>query len=223
VLGALRLFSGGWVRALFCLVLVAPGPVFLSWAWQTSAHVNHWSLLFALPSCAVLLAAGLCRLAAALPCAGWTRAVLMLGWLGVFAAFTQPARSALRAGSLQPMRESVELTRPTLDPRAIENQEILTASIQRGPDYYDPNVVFVTEVEQLLEIMRRADAEGKPLYINWGRSGLARKRVPELVALVEREDLFEEVAVLYGFEPRGQRLVHRYRGGVGSGEGAAPR
>jgi len=222
-LGVVRLLWGGWVRAFICAVLVVPGPAFLGWAWQSSAHVNHWSLLFALPSCAVLLATGLSWLPSALPGASWTRPVLMLLWLGAFATFSQPARVALRAGSLQPMRESVELTRPSLDPFTPENQRILTVSIQRGPDYYDPNVVFVTEPGQLREIMERADAEAKPLYVNWGRPGLARKRVPELVDLVENDALFEEVAILYGFEPRGQRLVHRYRGRAAAPEAGAPR
>jgi hypothetical protein len=136
----------------------------------------------------------------------------MAAWLGAFAVMSQPARSALRAGSLQPMRESVLLTRPGLDPNDPANARVLTASIQREPAYYDPRVVRVTRPRELERLMARADAEGLPLFVNYGRPQLARKRVPELVEMVERADLFEPVAVLHGFEPRGERRVYRYLG-----------
>jgi hypothetical protein len=215
LLGAVRLLAGGVVRALLCLVLVLPGGLLFLWAYQQGTFLNQWYLLFTLPCVVVLLAVGFDLAVQALApsrSAAALSAAAMLVWLALFGALTGPARSALRAGSLQPMRESVELTRPTLDPFTPENERILTASIQRPPDYYDPRVVLVEDPGELRALMQRADASGMPLFVNFGRPGLARKRVPQLLALVEREDLFEEIAVLHGFEPRGARYVYRYRG-----------
>jgi hypothetical protein len=142
-------------------------------------------------------------------------------FVAAFASVTQPVRAALRAGSLQPMRESVELTRPTLDPDAPENRRITTASFQRAPTYYDPLVIELESVRELRDLMRAADERGTPLFVNYGRPELAERRTPELVELVHDPALFERVAELRGFEPRGLRYVYRYKGAAGPRTGAA--
>ncbi|MDJ0789998.1 MAG: glycosyltransferase family 39 protein [Myxococcota bacterium] len=228
LLGVAAGLLAGRVRALCTLALLLPGPILVGFAVSQGSFLNHWYLLFALPGLAIFLATGL-----TLP-ARWEgtapRAVafgLCALWLAGFVAFTTPAREALRGGSLQPMRESVAITRPLRDPNAPENERILTVAIQRPPDYYDPRVEWVLRPEALYALMRRADAEGLPLWVNTGRPGLARKRVPELVALIEDADLFTPVARLPGFEPRGVRLLYRYRRGsidqADSGRNPAPR
>lgn len=214
VLGLGRLLAGGAVRALVAGVLLLPAPLLVAWALREETFLNHWYLLWTLPGLALAVGAGIETAARWLPTrlrAGGM-ALAMTAWLAVFGAVTWPARTALLAGSLQPMRESVLRTRPSLDPNDPANARVLTASIQREPAYYDPRVVRVTRPRELERLMARADAEGLPLFVNYGRPGLARKRVPALVEMVERPDLFEPVAVLYGFEPRGERRVYRYRG-----------
>ena len=104
------------------------------------------------------------------------------------------------------------MTRPSLDPLAEENLDILTVGWQRLPEYYDPNIHEIWNQEQLLGLLGEADRTGRELYVNYGRPNLARRRYPDLVDLAEREDLFEPVARLYGFEPRGLMRVYRYRG-----------
>ena len=118
----------------------------------------------------------------------------------------------MRANSFQPERESVDLTRAVRDPYAPENLEIITASFSRGPWYYDPLFRMIRSTDEMLALLDEADTTGRPLFVNLGRTGLARKESPELMALMEQGDLFEEVETMWGLEPRGQRVVYRYRG-----------
>jgi len=212
-LGALRLARAGLGGRIALAVLGLPGPALVAWAVSRGTILNHWYLLFALPGLVALVAAGLSLLARGPRVARTAGVATCCVWLAAFALFTEPARSALRAGSLQPMRESVALTRADRDPNAEHNLRILTASIQREPSYYDPRVRLVRQPSELHELMASADAENVALFVNYGRPRLAARRVPELVSFVEREDLFEPVARLPGFEPRGVRLVYRYRPG----------
>lgn len=215
LLGAARLLAGRGLRALLVVVLVLPAPLTLLSSWLRAVWVNEWYFIFALPSFAVLLAIGLAstfawvrrpRIAAALGAAA------MALYLAGYAWISHAPRTALRSVSIQPTREAVALTRPSRDPFAPENREIDTVSWYRTPFYYDPLVHQLTSPQQLLELLEQADRTGRPLYVNFGRPVGARKRFPELVDMAKREDLFEEVAVLYGWEPRGQMLVYRYRG-----------
>ncbi|MBW2240695.1 MAG: glycosyltransferase family 39 protein [Deltaproteobacteria bacterium] len=216
LLGAVRLLAGGMRNAVMALMLLLPGPLMILLAMRGGDFLNSWYLLFALPLLISLIALGLDRVAAPLP-EGRTRdvgtAVVMLAWLGLLAFVSQPARQALLATSLEPVRESVLLTRPTLDPFDPANDAVLTASFERLPDYYDPRVEVVKHPRELRALMRRADAEGKDLFVNYGRPKLARKRHRELVKMVGRQEWFEPVATLPGFEPRGVRIVLHYRPG----------
>jgi hypothetical protein len=134
----------------------------------------------------------------------------MAALLAVFTVTTQSPRRAMRGGSIIPERESVLLTRPSLDPEAPENQAILTASFFQPPAYYDPLYRWITEPEGLSAVMAEADRRGVPLFVNIGRPHGARKEAPELWAQVEDRSLFERVAVLHGLEKRGKRIVYRY-------------
>lgn len=215
--GALRLLTGGSRRAAIGLALLLPGPAMILLAIRGGDFLNPWYLLFALPLLLALVAIGLDLVFILLP-AGRAQhvgtALVMLLWLGLHGFISQPARQALRSTSLEPIRESVLLTRPTLDPFDPANDAILTASFERAPDYYDPRVLVVERPRELRALMRRADAEGKALFVNYGRPKLARKRHPRLVEMTERREWFEPVAILPGFEPRGVRIILHYRPGA---------
>ena len=131
--------------------------------------------------------------------------------LGSYFAWTETPRQRLRSGSIQPVRESVLLTRGTLDPFAPENEKVITTSFERGPTYYDPLLIEIETMPEMRELMGRADRTGSELYVNLGKPEQAELENPDLFALVEDPAAFEVVTTLYGFEPRGHRIIYRYR------------
>jgi hypothetical protein len=198
----------------------------LAWLRSQELYVWHLSYFVAPLACAVGL--GLSWPAAALarrPLAARLALGVPLAYLAAFAWWTNDARTALRARPLEPMRESVALTRP-LAPHAPEQREVITASFSDDPYYYDPFVRRIRNVAELEALVRESDESGRPLFVNIGRFDLAEKRRPELLALVKKPELFEEVAVLEGFEPEHTRRVYRHgphRPAVGSGQGPGAR
>jgi hypothetical protein len=212
--GFLRLLVAGGVRALLTLILLVPGPVTYWIAAVREDRVHEWYYLFALPGLAALVALGLGWIFA------WIRrprlstaltAAVMVAAVAGYAGWTQVPRDALRSGPLQPLRESVLLTRGTLDPFAPENDDVITTSFKRGPTYYDPLLIEIERVSQLRQLMRRTDQTGAVLYVNLGKPMAAKAAYPDLFALVEDPSAFEVVTTLYGFEPRGIRTIYRYR------------
>lgn len=217
--GLARLLGAGGLRALLVPALLLPGPLLYAASWLRQDRFFTWYLVSALPGLAAVASAGLTwplarRSRSRVPAA--TGTALIASWLGLFAWLTADARSAVRAGSVVPSRESVLLTRPTLDPYAPENARILTASFSRPAAYYDPATRWVDDVAALQTLMAEADRRGVPLYLNWGRPDLAAQRATEILRFIESSGAFEEVATLYGFEKRGKRHVMRYRGSSGT-------
>jgi hypothetical protein len=136
----------------------------------------------------------------------------MLAYLGGYLWLSRDVRSTLRSLPIQQNREAVLMMRPSLDPFTEENREILTVGWQSALVHYDPNTHTIFEPEQLLALLDEADRTGRELYVSHARPWLARREGSELLEMVEREDLFEPVTTLYGFEPRGMLHVSRYRG-----------
>jgi hypothetical protein len=177
-------------------------------------RVHEWYFLFALPGLVMLFALGLGWIFAWVRRPGLSTALTaaaMVVVLGSYAVWTRLPREALRSGSLQPLRESVLLTRGTLDPFAPENEGVITTSFERGPTYYDPLLIEIETVAEMRELMRRARRTGAILYVNLGKPGQAAQAYPDLFALVENLSVFEVVKTFYGFEPRAHRIIYRYR------------
>lgn len=216
VAGALRLVAAGGIRAWLVPALLLPGLLTALGVVARESLVHEWYFLFALPGLAALLALGLeapfARAGAGTRASGVAVAFLA-AYLAGYAWLTHDMRASLRAHPVQPLRDVVRLERPVSDPFDPANAEILTASWGLTPRYYDPMLHFVGKPEALEALMRDADTTGRPLFISIGRPSLARKRHRELWELVQREDLFEEIAHLRGSEPRGEFLVFRYREG----------
>lgn len=213
--GAARLARSGGVRALLVPVLLLPGPLVYAAAWLRHDRFYPFYLVFALPGLAALVAAGVTwppealrspRARSAAGAALVTAYLLLFGWLG------SATRAALRAGAIDPTRDSVLVTRGSLNPFTRKSRRILTAHVYRPAQYYDPLGHDVRHVEALQKLMVRADERGVPLFVNQARSGLAARRLPALVRFVARDDLFETVAIFPGWEPENERIVRRYRG-----------
>jgi hypothetical protein len=225
VAGTIRLLRAGVVPRLLLPALLLPALLLYLVSELRGDRFFSWYVLFALPGLASVVSAG-ATWALSTSSARSLRfglcAVMCVAGLGMFAWGSQDARTALRAGSVVPSRESVLLTRPTLDPSDPANASIITASFSRPAAYYDPLGRWVDDVEQLQAFMAEADAAGQTLYMNWGRPDLAAQRATDLVDFVVLSGHFEEVATLWGFEKRGKRLVYRYRRTPGTETREAP-
>jgi len=216
LIGTLRLLLEGGYRRWVSLLLLLPGPLTWCVGYLRGQHMHAWYLVFVLPALAALVALGATSafrrtrspaLSAALTVA------LCGAYLAGLVSWTAAPRTALRTRSVQPYKESVLLTRGTLDPFDPGQEEAFTVSFSDPPDYYDPRVGIVETREELLAWLERSDREGRPLYLNLGRLHRTAKSHPELLALAEQEDLFELVAFLPGFEPLMSRKIFRYRPG----------
>ncbi len=214
-LGVSRPRAASW---LMLPILLLPGILVYAVSRSKGHYLYEWYVLFALPGLVALVALGLdliARLAGRLHHLA-APAVLLLG-LGVFAATTQAPRSRLLATSLQPMRESVLLTRSLLDPYDPGQKEILTAGLNSFPAVYDVNVIAVDSPQKLIELASLADATGKPFFINYGNQIAAIVDSPKVVTLIEDDRYFEKTATLPGFDPSLTRFVRRYRPGTLAG------
>ncbi len=207
LVGVVRWCAAGGFRARLAWVLMLPAPLAIMFGLQSGAPTHPQYLIPVLPALALLWGVGLETLARPLGRRGG--AALIVVALALFAAGTQPMRSLLRERPIQPWRESVEATRPTLDPLAPENQRIITVSFYFPPIYYDPLVHRIREPEHLDYWMNEARRSQSELFINIGRPRLAERRHPELMALAREH--FEEVETFDGILSRGQRRVFRYR------------
>jgi hypothetical protein len=225
LLGTLRLLRGGGYRPWVSLLLLVPGPLTWYVGYLRGQPMQSWYLVFVLPLFAALIGLGatsaLRWIRPPVPSAALTVAVCAV-YLAGLVSWTAAPRNALRSRSFQPYKESVLLTRGTLDPFDPGQDEILTVSFSDPPDYYDPRVGFFETMGEFVAWLERADREDRPLYVTLGRVPKATKHHPDLMALVERKDLFELIAFLHGFEPKMSRQIYRYRPGSLSVLGDVP-
>lgn len=214
LLGVWRCMAAGAGGVTIALVLLLPGPATYVFARLKDTYLFEWYLVFMAPGLMALAAIGSEALFRALPARH--RLAAMAGaaiLLVLFALITQPARRHLMAGPVQQMRESVLLTRSSLDPHHPRNRDILTVAILATPEVYDPNIHRIKTQSELISLLREADATGRPLYINHGYADILVNEAPELAALISRSDMFEKFATLPGMEPMFDREILRYRPG----------
>ena len=216
LLGTLRLLRGKGYRPWVPPLLLVPGPLTWYIGYLRGHPMLPWYMVFVLPLFAALVALGATSaLRRARPSALSSALTIAVcaAYLAGLVGWTTAPRNALLSRSFQPYKESVLFTRATLDPFDPGQDEILTVSFSDPPDYYDPRVGFVETTGELVAWLERADREDRPLYVSLGRVPKATKHLPELMALVEREDLFELAAYMHGFEPKMSRKIYLYRPG----------
>ena len=214
--GSRRLFVGGNLHALVAIGLLLPAPVTYAISTAARHHLFEWYLLFLLPGVVTAIALGLdgWRLALSRNMIGAVAGVLLVaGSIGAYVALTTPQRAWLLNRPIQQIRESAEATRPTLDPFAKENQNVLTASFIGPPDPYDANIILFRSARELFELIARSDEEGKVLFINFGFLTTAQIRFRPILDVLNDATLFEKTAELQGFDPINDRYVYRYRSG----------
>jgi len=137
--------------------------------------------------------------------------------------FAWPKLAVMHHHSVNPLRESVDATRPGYDyrnPDAPERWGTITAHAHMGAFCYDPQgynveATFskIPQIPGLTRLMRQADEGRIPLLVNLGYPSDARLHRPDLLKILDDEELFEKVETFWGLEPQHTREIFRYRGG----------
>ena len=205
------------------ITLLAPLLMYLHNSLNGS-YLYHWYLVFVLPLLCLLAACGilhLARLVSLKPAAIAALAVLSLGW---FAWVTAAQRHTLRHHAIEPLAESVRAMRGgAMDPRSPEYDDTLTFQFHMYTEAYDCGAYEATSVAELRKLAARADAEDKPLFVNYAQRPMAIIMHPELMAVLDDPAIFETAGTFYGLEPQCTRYVLKYRpGSLGAATPAPP-
>jgi Dolichyl-phosphate-mannose-protein mannosyltransferase len=216
VAGALRMIRTNAVCASVLAVLLIPGPLLVFLAKARGTYLQEWYVASMLPGLVAVAAIGMVNVVSGFQrvrALRWAPIPLGLLLIAGYAAFTAPIRQRLISRSVEPFRESVEMTRPSLDPNAPENQRIITASSLMFPLVYDPLVRKALTIEDYKALMLEADSRNVPLFVNNGFIAGVKDRYPEVHDFLEDQQYFECLATLRGTEPMFDRTVYRYRSG----------
>jgi len=214
-----RLISAGPVSGLMLAPLLLPAVLCFIEIRAKSGHMYEWYVIFILPGVIGLVALGFNELiAASRSRAARIAAVAAIAvLLTSYAVWTMPQRQRLMAAGLQPNRESVLLTRPTLDPHDPRQRDILTTTFFGDPFPYDPNMIAFTGMSEFRELIERADAEKKPLYVNLGYLVTVEGEHPNKYNFLKNSGLFEDLGIQRGFEVLQSRHVFQYKPGSAAG------
>ncbi len=195
-------------------VLIFPGLLTYAYAAIQNKALMESYVGFMLQGVALAVAAGAFWAFSPLrrfPAARWAGPLLAVVLVGAFAVLSNPARHFLLTWGAERYRESVLLTRPSLDPNAPENLDIMTAATTQPPYVYDPRVRRASTVDEYVLLLREADERGVPLYVNNGFPTVLKIDFPGIFAMLEDQAVFEPVAYLTGTDVMVDRVVHRYR------------
>jgi len=219
--GAARLLKDKTIVAFLPAFWLLPALLVYALAKTRECYLYEWYVCFTLPGLAALAALGITALGGLLPS---TRTATLTGWalLGLlltgYTAITQRQRHFLMTRSVQGIRESVLLTRSTLNPHAPENTKIITLSTILSPAIYDPSVKGTPDPHSLAENLQDADKKGLVVYLNQGGPSILKTEFPATYAMVTDTSLFEEVGDFPGIEEMLDRKVYRYKPGAIAGK-----
>ncbi len=212
--GAFRLLWRSWASATFVIVMAICPPITFIFAFFKKFLLYENYVIYSLPGVVVCAAAGVTFVASWLAELSGKRAIglavtacVLLG----FFLYTNSFRQWLVENPLQQIRESVIYSRGTLDPTAEEQESIRTASFCIPPYLYDAHMERLDSAGAFIAALQRADKEEVPLFLNIGMPWAAREYSPQMWALFNNRDLFEEPVHLRGFEPSLDRLVAKYK------------
>lgn len=211
VIGSWQLWQNPDRRPLLLFLLGAPALMLLQ---LVASHTRpyHWYLIPFLPSLFILLAA-------AWPSASHRQnkrsrliqAAILLAVLGIHGISFENNR-ALANHPIEPCRESVALTRQTINPyHPAFGKDTITASPGMSTEAYDPAVIDFDTPAELHQLIQQARSENRPLFLNFGFRKLLQPAHPEIFAMIDDPTLFEPLALLHGQFFASTREVHRLR------------
>ena len=218
--GFRRMVTSSIPGALFALVLPLAAGLCVLETKRRDGYLFEWYVIFLLPAFLAFGAIGLREIFRLLPAPRWQNvafATLSLFLLSAYVAWTAPQRDFLRGHSLQPYRESVALTRPTLDPLDPAQDRILTTTFYSKPFPYDPRIILFANGPELGALVRRADAEHKSLFVNLGFLVTVQGEHPNKYRFLKESGFFDDLGILPGFMETLGRHVFLYRPGTAAG------
>jgi len=219
-LGFRRMVTSSIPGALFALVLPLAAGLCVLETKRRDGYLFEWYVIFLLPAFLAFGAIGLREIFRLLPAPRWQNvafATLSLFLLSAYVAWTAPQRDFLRGHSLQPYRESVALTRPTLDPLDPAQDRILTTTFYSKPFPYDPRIILFANGPELGALVRRAGAEHKTLFVNLGFLVTVKGEHPNKYRFLKESGFFDDLGILPGFMETLGRHVFLYRPGTAAG------
>lgn len=167
------------------------GKILLKW------YVNYETLFVAL-AMAAGIDAWLRRLAPRLGPVRLRFAAYAL--LGLYAAGVAKPLAIYRRHGKQALRDAIELVRGGAFPFEPAQTVPLVGGWWTHANYYDPSFKIAHTPENLEILVRRARAEGRPLYFILGMRDRARSEDARVVDRLERSGDFSTLAILPGLE-----------------------
>ncbi|MCB1236946.1 MAG: hypothetical protein KDM91_17895, partial [Verrucomicrobiae bacterium] len=206
-----------WQKAdrgrLWALALLLPAPLMFADAFRSSKILYPWYTVGYLPLAWIVVGAGFACLFDRFSRQRFLTPVLTMGWVAAFALATAPQRNLVREKSVEPLAESVRVTREVVNPFHPRIGEVLTVELVHATALYDPTMRRIKSDDDFVAALREADREGKPLFVNAANLGIGRPIYPKAFALIEDPAVFEEPIVLHGLQNPCTRYVFRYRPG----------
>lgn len=179
--------------------------------------VFEWYFLYGILAVCAFTAVALVRLGEGLSKIRPLRhagSVPVVVFLAAYALLTHPVRAWHLENPIQRLRESVLMTRPSLDPGHPAQKDIMTVGFVIIPHVYDAHVRVARSPEKFFDLLRQADATNKPLFVNVGHPWAANHECPVQWAALHDESLFEEPVILLGIDGGVDRVIARYRPGA---------
>ncbi len=200
-------------------LLVAPFLA-LSHACLRNLPIFEWYLVYGILGVCAFLSLGADGLGTALSKVPPFRKLAFLPatlLIIAYAVISHPIRSWHVQHPIQQIRESVLATRPSLNPEDPKQADTITVGLVIAPHVYDAHVLLARSTGTFFNLLQKADAEGKPLYVNTGHPWAAQRECPAQWAAINDRSLFYEPVIFRGLDPGLDRMVVKYRPGAVAG------
>lgn len=199
-----------------CTLVISPLLAVLH-AYSRNLPIFEWYLIYGILGVCAFLSLGADALGTWISKFTPTRHIApfpCVGLVVVYFAFSQPIRAWHLQHPIEPTRESVLSTRASLKPNDPRQADTITLSFVNPPNAYDAHVIVARSPESFFELLRKADAEEKPLYVNIGHAWASAHECPVQWAAVNDPNLFEDPLIFRGLDSSLDRFVYRYRPGT---------
>jgi hypothetical protein len=209
--GAWALSRRGLAGRLTLVVLLLPAPLFYLHCTIKQPHIFYWYVLMGLPLFWAVVATG-CSYVGDRWVGKVPRPALVAGGVLFLAllAIGQPKRQWLSEHPIEAERESVLAVRGAFsDPTSPRFRDITTIGFTREPILYDVSTVRVSSVDEFETQLGRADAAGKPAFVNYSPHK-SYQRFGKIMELIDSPELFETVKEFEGIDAGTDRVVRKY-------------